>query len=41
MLAEAVPSTPHPCLTNNFPTHCSHANIILPRTQVLYMFSPM
>ena len=34
-VVEAVPSTPHSCLANLCPTHCSHANNVLPRTQIL------
>ena len=37
--AKAVPSTPHSCLTNLCPTHCSHANTVLPRTQVTLVSS--
>ena len=38
--AEAVPSTPHSCLTNLCPTHCSHASILLPPIQALNLYSP-
>ena len=37
--ADAVPSTPHLCLTNLWPTPCNHASTILPPTQVLYVYT--
>ena len=38
---EAVPDTPHSCLTNLYPTHCCQASTYLPQTQVIYLYPPM
>ena len=38
--SNAVPSTPHSCLTSLRLTRCSHASTLLPLTQVLYGYSP-
>ena len=37
--AEAVPSTPHSCLPNLCPTHCSHTSTILPEPRS-YVYIP-